>query len=431
MTAKTEKKNIFGNLAGWLQNTLVPLGEKLQSNNVIGAISETMQATMPLIIIGSFAVMFLCIDIGPYQKFLTSIPGATNVLGIINGMTSGAYSLWVVMLLSYFYGNKIGLKQNVVTVPITTAVFFILSAEISANSVGTNNLITAMLVGVLVPKAVKFLLEKNIRIRMPAGVPRFVEEGFATLIPALIICMISGVISGVFANTSYGTFTGLVYAILQAPLLKATASFWPYVLISCFASAIMWPGLHANTIMGVITPLVMANSTANMEAYMAGKALPNIIEFEFQMIGNPGGQASLLIPCVLGLLICRSKQIKQVSKVGIIPAIFGIGEPILFGLPCMFNPLMIIPMIVTTFWNYACWYVAISTGLVGKFTGVILPWTTPPFLNSALASTTPVSAVICHAVMLIVNALIWIPFIKAYDNQLLAQEAKTGNNSDN
>lgn len=424
MSTKNEKKGFLDNLTQKISSALTPFASKLQQNKFIAALCDTMQGTMPLLIIGSFAVMLLCIDIGSYQKILASIPNATSVLGIINSTTSGAYALWTVLLLSYFYGLRIDLKQNVVTIPVSIAVFFILSNEISANSVGTQNLITSMIVGALVPAAIKYMVEHNIRIKMPNSVPKFVEEGFAVLVPAIILCTIAGVVNAIFAGTNYATFSGFIYSVLQTPLLKVTTSFWPYVLISCIASAILWPGLHANTIMGVVSPLVMANSAANLAAWQAGEEIPNIIEFEFQMIGDPGGQACLLLPCLIGLLFCKSKQIKQVSKVGFVPAIFGIGEPILFGFPCMFNALMFIPMVLTTFWNYAFEYICISTGLVGRFTGVTLPWTTPPFLKSALASTTPLQAVIMEFVMLLVNGLIWYPFVKAYDNQLVEKEAE-------
>ncbi|WP_071442305.1 PTS sugar transporter subunit IIC [Traorella massiliensis] len=426
MSTDVKKKGFLDSLTDGISKWLVPIGEKLQANNVIAAIAETMQATMPLIIIGSFAVMFLCIDIGPWQSWINSVPGLVSVLTKINTLTSGAYSLWVVLLLSYFYGNRINLKQNIVTIPVTAAVFFIVSpltdGNISANAVGTSNLITAMLVGCLVPLGVKFLIQHKVLIRMPNSVPKFVEEGFAILVPAIILCVIAGVIDVIFSGTSYVTFAGFVYAMLQAPLTNIGLSYGGYAIIMCIASAILWPGLHANTIMGVVQPLTLAASAANLAALQAGETLPNIIEYEFNMIMDPGGQASLLIPCLLGLFFCKSKQIKQVSKVGFIPAIFGIGEPILFGFPCMFNPLMIIPMVLSTFWNVTCWYVAIVTGLVGRFSGLVLPWTTPPLLNSALASTTPVAAVICHIVMLVVNALIWLPFVRAYDRQLFEKE---------
>lgn len=426
MSTDVKKKGFLDSLTDGISKWLVPIGEKLQANNVIAAIAETMQATMPLIIIGSFATMFLSIDIGPWQSWINSVPELVSVLTKINTLTSGAYSLWTVLLLSYFYGNRIDLKQNIATIPITAAIFFIVSpltdGNISANAVGTSNLITAMLVGCLVPAGVKFLVKHNVMIKMPNSVPKFVEEGFAVLVPAIILCVIAGMIDAVFSGTSYATFAGFVYAMLQVPLANIGLSYGGYVIICCLASAILWPGLHANTIMGIVSPLTLVASAENLSALQAGEALPNIIDFEFHMIMDPGGQASLLIPCLLGLFFCKSKQIKQVSKVGFIPAIFGIGEPILFGFPCMFNPLMIIPMVLSTFWNVTCWYVAIATGLVGRFSGLVLPWTTPPLLNSALASTTPVAAVICHIVMLVVNALIWLPFVRAYDRQLLEKE---------
>ena len=412
------------NLMKKLEKILTPFGEFMQKIKAFSAIADTMQIGMPIIIIGSFCVLFTNIDIGPWQSIIQSIPGFVSTCNKISSFTSGGFALFELILLTYMYAQKIGLKERVACIPVSIAVFLILSpvaedGNILMNTIGMQSLITAILIGLIVPVCVKFFIEKRIMIRMPASVPQFVSEGFALLIPGLVLCAIAGAIDAFFITTSYGSFQGFIYATLQVPLAGIGLSFGGYALIMAFTSLILWPGLHANTVIGVVQPLLLAASAENL----AGGA--NIIEFEFNMICDPGGQACLLIPCILGLFLCKSKQLKQVSKIGIIPAIFGIGEPILFGFPCMFNPLMFIPMILSTVWNVAVWYISISIGLVGQFSGVILPWTTPPLLNSFLASTTPFAAVLCHIVMLVVDILIWLPFVRVYDRQLTDAEAET------
>lgn len=406
-----------------LEKILNPFGAFMQRIKAIQAIGETMQLAMPLIIIGSFCTLFTNLDIGPWQSFVQSIPGFVNVCNKVSALTSGAFALFVLIILTYMYASRIGLKEDMASIPVSIAVFFILSplsedGNLLANTIGMQSLISSILIGLIVPVCIKFCVDKRITIRMPDSVPQFVTQGFALLVPGLILCFIAGAIDAAFATTSFGSFQGFIYTTLQTPLTGIGLSFGGYAFVMCLASLILWPGLHANTVIGVYTPILLAASAENM----AGGS--NIIEFEFNMICDPGGQACLLIPCLIGLFMCKSKQIKQVSRIGILPAIFGIGEPILFGLPCMFNPLMVIPMVVSTFWNVAVWYVAISTGLVGMFTGIILPWTTPPLLNSFLASSTPIAAVICHIVMLAGNILIWLPFVRAYDKQLVESEAE-------
>lgn len=410
-----------------LESILVPIGERLQKIKALSAIAEAMQAGMPILIIGSFCTLFTNLDIGPWQSIVQSIPGFVSTCNKISGLTSGAFALLVLVLLTYMYARRIDLKEDITVVPIAVAVFFILAplspdGSILANSIGMQSLISTILVGLAVPKIVKFLIDKGIRIRMPNSVPKFVEEGFSLLIPGIILCAAAGVIDFGFSMTTFGSFQGFIYTIIQIPLAGIGLSYLGFAFIITLASAILWPGLHANTIMGIVTPLTLVAAAENQAAIAAGMAAPHIIDFEFMMICDPGGQACLLLPCILGLMMCKSKQLKQVSKIGIVPAIFGIGEPILFGFPCMFNAVLFLPMILSTFANVTIWYFAIASGLVGSFSGLVLPWTTPPLLNSFLASTTPVQAVLCHALMLAIDFFIWMPFVKIYDRQLAAAE---------
>ncbi|MDQ0361059.1 PTS sugar transporter subunit IIC [Breznakia pachnodae] len=410
-----------------LEKLLTPVGEKLQKIKAMSAIAEAMQAGMPILIIGSFCTLFLYLDIGPWQSIVQSIPGFVDVCSKISAFTSDTFGLFILILLTYMYGRRIGLKENLTCIPFAIAVMFILApvaedGSILKNTVGMQALISAMLVGIAVPRAVQFLINKGIVIRMPSSVPKFVEEGFKLLIPGFIVCILAGIINTAFVSTEFGSFQGFIYTVIQTPLLSIGLSFGGFALIITLASAILWPGLHANTIMGVITPLTLAASAANQAAIAAGETIPHIIDFQFMMICDPGGQAALLLPCLIGLFMSKSKQIKQVSKVGIVPAIFGIGEPILFGFPCMFNVYMFLPMVLSTFVNVCIWYFAIDFGLVGYFSGVVLPWTTPPILNAFLASTTPVAAVICQIFMLVVDGLIWLPFVRLYDKKLMEQE---------
>ena len=126
--------------------------------------------------------------------------------------------------------------------------------------------------------------------------------------------------------------------------------------------------------------------------------------------------------CLIALIFCKSKQLKSVAGLGIVPAVFCIGEPILFGFPMMLNPMMLIPMILSTITTYTIYYAGIVSGMVGQFTGVVLPWTTPPILNVALSSSTPLRAIIMQLAAMAVGILIYYPFVKGYDNQLVEKE---------
>lgn len=416
----------MGGFAEKIEKALTPFGAKIQNILFMQAISEALQATLPILIVGSFATLISSLDIGPWQSIVQAVPGLVPVCQKITSFTSSGFTLLMLIALAYLYCQKINLKEYISCTALTVAVFLILSevtdGNIASSALGMRGMILALFVGVLVPKSVKFLLDKNVRIRMPDSVPKFVEEGFSILLPAAIVCIIASVLNYCFTLLGYTSFQTFFYSTIQIPLQGIGLSFGGFVFISCLGALVMWPGLHASTISAFIQPLALAASAANLEAWNAGEAIPNVIEYSFMQSGKFGGGANLLLPCIVALLFCKSRQLKSVAKLGIVPAIFCIGEPILFGFPMMLNPMMIIPMILSTITTYIVYYVGIASGLVGHFTGVVLPWTTPPVVNVALSSSTPIPAIIMQLIAMAVGMLVYYPFVKAYDNQLLKKE---------
>lgn len=166
-------------------------------------------------------------------------------------------------------------------------------------------------------------------------------------------------------------------------------------------------------------------SIQNLEAWQAGLPLPNIVTSSFyaglSLIGA-GGNA---LACTLSVLAwSKSKQHKSIGRLALVPGLFGIGEPILFGLPVMLNPMYFIPWIGVTVFNQIYAYVLIATGIVGRFTGVEVSWTVPVILNPILTNSTPIRAAIAQAVLIGIDLLLWYPFIKAADKKALAEEAE-------
>lgn len=417
----------MGTFAEKIEKALTPFGEKLQGLTFLQAISESLQATLPILIVGSFATLISSLDVGPWQSIVTAIPGLVPICQKVSTFTSGGFTLLMLIALAYIYCRRIELKESISCSALTVAVFLILSEVVDGNiasaALGMRGMILALAVGVLVPKCVKILLDKDVKIHMPDSVPKFVEEGFAILIPAVIICGVAGIVNYCFTLLGYTSFQTFFYSVIQLPIQGIGLSFGGFMFIMCLVALVMWPGLHASTMSAFIQPLALAASAVNLEAWNAGEPIPNIIEYSFMQCGKFGGGACLLLPCIIGLLFCRSKQIKSVAKLGFVPAIFCIGEPVLFGFPMMLNPMMIIPMILSTVSTYAIFYAGIASGLVGRFNGVVLPWTTPPVLNVMLSSSTPLRAVLMQVAAMAVGLAIYYPFVKAYDNQLVAGEA--------
>lgn len=422
---ETKTNNFIDKIA----DVLTPIAAKMQEMHLISALAETMQAVMPITIIGSFACLAAFLDIGGYQAFLASNPAIQMIAMSIQSLTLSCFALYVLLLLPYLYANKLGMKQSLSMIPLTVAAFLLITphelyTNIPTAWLGNTGLVSAIIMSFVVVRVTKFFLDKRICLRMPAGVPKFVEEGFAILVPAAVIWVTCAIVQYVMAGTSFGSIHMVIYTILQQPFQTIGLSLIGQTVTETAATLCMFLGLHANTVIGVVEPLRYAAAAENLAAWQAGLELPNITCYGFTNLSLIGAGGSCLSATLALLIFSKSKRYQSLARIAVLPGLFGVGEPILFGLPIMLNPTAFIPFIGVVIFNQIYAYTVIAIGLVGKFTGATIHWTCPPFLNMILSSSTPVQACIALAIELVINLLIWYPFIKMMDKEALAEEAK-------
>ena len=183
-------------------------------------------------------------------------------------------------------------------------------------------------------------------------------------------------------------------------------------------------GVNGGSVVGaVFNPILQTLSAENLAAFQAGGALPNIISQQFQdLFATFGGAGSTLSLLIAMLLFCRSKRVRELGKLALIPGIFGINEPIIFGLPILLNPLMLIPFMLVPTINIVISYFCMSLGLVPLCSGVAIPWTMPVILSGFLA--TGWQGAVLQLVLVILGVFLYMPFIKMMDKQYLADESK-------
>lgn len=425
-SAKTAK---LSGVIDKISDVLTPVAAKMQEFHLITALTECMQANMPVTIVGSFACLIAFLDIGGWQSFVGAHPMISTVCMTIQSLTLSIFGLYVLLLLPYLYASKLNMSQAAAMIPMTVAAYLLLTPHdlytaIHSEWLGHKGLISVILVTFVVVRITKFFLDKRICIRMPAGVPKFVEDGFAILVPGAIIFVGFAVTEYLMAGTEFGTIHNVIYTILQKPFQLVGLSMIGQTITESCASLCMFLGLHAMTIVGIVEPIRMAAAVENLAAWQAGQALPNIVASGFTSLSLIGAGGSCLSVTLAFLLFARSKRYKGISRIALVPGIFGVGEPILFGLPIMLNPIAFIPFMLVTIFNQIYSYLVIAVGLVGRFTGVILSWTVPPFLNVILSNSTPVRACIALAIELVINLAIWYPFVKIMDRQAQKEEAE-------
>ena len=266
----------------------------------------------------------------------------------------------------------------------------------------------------------RFLMEKNVRIKLPDGVPPAIASSFDAILPLFICVIVFYSLSLIVQHLSGQLFPAMIMSIL-APAVSGLDSLFGICMITIIAQVFWCFGLHGASITQPIRlPFMQMYLMANITAFSGGEAIPHFFTQPFwSYIICLGGGGSTLGLCIL-LLFAKSNELKTLGKLAIGPAFFNINEPIIFGLPMVLNPLMMLPFIFVPVVNSIITYGAMYFGIVGK--GIIeTPWTTPAPLGAAL-SCMDIKAGILVIGLIVLDMVLYYPFLKLMDKQKLAEE---------
>jgi len=262
---------------------------------------------------------------------------------------------------------------------------------------------------------------------MPAGVPQGVSNQFSALIPGLVIITATMFVYMFFRYALNTTLIDFIFKVLQTPLQGFTDSLVGLIITTALVPFFWWFGVHGATIVnGVMSGLTAANRLDNQAIIDAGKELTlanggHIVTDQFgASFVTVTGSGLTIGLVILMLTIAKSEQNKALGKLAVGPGIFNINEPILFGFPMVMNPLMFIPFIAAPTISAVVAYLAMRVGLVPLFTGVTVPWTTPPIISGFILGgwRTALMQIICIAI----SVVVYFPFFKKVDSMNLKSE---------
>lgn len=392
---------------------------------------------MPFTIIGAIALLIAYFPYQGYIDAVTAILGVKdatvwqNAITSINnaGMNLGAIfaTVFIAYNLSKEYKEIIDPIYGTV---LTLGIYFLMipwqtvdgNLVISTSYFGTGSLIVGILLALVIPELYRYLMVVDVlKIKLPPQVPPMVANSFSSLIPMAIISIIFLALKLIIGMTPYGDIHAMINTVIGGPLTVLTGSVWGY-LIALFLTNLLWIlGIHGSSIIlgGVLGPFLIMLSDQNRLAAQAGNALPNIITNEFNtFIGGVG-----LYICIACLIVCKNKQTKPLCKMALVPAIFGIHEPLVFGLPIMYNVYFAIPYVVLPIIGTILTYIVQTLGWVAKLNGTGVPWTAPAGIYGFLATGGHISGFVWQVILAVIYTLICIPFAKAFDRSKLKEEA--------
>lgn len=410
-----------------MNEKLVPIAMKISSNRYLTAIKEGFFGVMPIIIVGSIFLLLTSIPINGYEEFMAGILGENwnDIFMFPYRISYGLMSLYVVVGIAKSLANhyKIGSRESIIVAFVS---YFMLTPLIvdadnakglPIDNFGASGLFLAIISSCLAVEIYRFILNRGWTIKLPDAVPQNVAKPFESLIPATIIFIIFNIIRLIFVNTDFGSAQNFIFTILQQPL-QSLGSTLPATCIVLFIEAILWCfGLHGSSIVSaVMNPIWRSLSAENAAALELGQAATNIVNYQF--IANfvkIGGTAATLGLAIVILLTAKSSQYKALGKLSIVPALFNINEPIVFGLPIVLNPIMAIPFIIANIAVAIVTYATTFFGLVPVSIGVEVPWTTPPIISGFLLCGW--QGAVLQIVLILVSMAIYYPFFKMQDKQ--------------
>lgn len=421
---------------------VMPLFVRFSSFKVVKALKNGFVGIVPFTLIGSIILLIMYFPLDGYDAFMAGIFGVnwSEPLGKLSSATYDILAILAAFSIAYEYCKEEdldGVSPGLFAISglfIMTASFVTTESGEVINSVvplawfGGKGLIAALIAALISASIYTWFIKRDIRIKLPESVPPAVANSFSALIPGAAILTTFGILHILIGKLTDVTVTEAIYYWLQIPLQNLTDTLPGIIVVSILVSLFWWCGIHGDAIIisGILAPILNSNMLANKEVIDAGGTLvigenAKIITDQFTLFMKMGGAGATLGLIIIMVLFSKSKQMKQLAKLGLGPAFFNINEPIIFGTPIMFNPIMFVPFILVPTINVIVGYLAIYTGIISPFTGVTVPWTLPPILSGLILGGWKLA--LLQAGLILLSALIYLPFFKVHDKMLAENEA--------
>ena len=424
----------------WLEKNIMPKANKLATERHLKAIRDTFMTILPPIFFGGIIAV---INSAPVTETTTNgfllawakfAANNSAILSWLNTVTLGFLSLYVCVGVTYYLAKSYKM-ETFLPIIISVAGYCMLTIDPQEVSFGNvlgqltyfdgKGILVALFVSIMTVELYRTLYDHKVGwIKMPDSVPPALMVSFGSLVPCLIVLGIDSLIF-ILCKTFAGTCFAAVVINFLSPAVEATDNIGFAILVAFLLNFGWFFGIHDTVWSGFLSPIEYGTLSVNAAAQAAGQALPHVFTVSFWCyFGIIGGLGNCL---ALGLLCLRSKnkEVKTIGKLGIVPAFFGISEPITFGLPIMLNPLMFVPSIITSIVNVVISYLLMSANIIGR-TYAMLSYNMPSIFG-AFFSTGDWKASVLIVVLILLDMLIYYPFLKAHERTLEQQTAEGSN----
>ncbi|HEI8866328.1 TPA: PTS sugar transporter subunit IIC [Serratia odorifera] len=425
--------SLYSTFMSVIENKITPLAGAVGQQKYVTSIRDGFILALPFMIVGSFMLVFIFPPFSPdttwgfARSWLRFSLTHRDSLMLPFNFSMGIMTIFIAVGVAASLSRHHGLDP--LTSGMLSLMGFLLVAaplkdgQISVAYFSGQGIFTALLVAIYTTELYALLKRHNITIRLPPEVPTGVARSFEILVPVLSVVLTLHPLN-LFIEAQLGMIIPEAIMSLVKPLVAASDTL-PAILLSVLVCQILWfAGIHGALIVtGIMNPFWMANLSVNQAAMAAGTAIPHIYVQGFWdhylLIGGVGST----LPLAILLLRSKAVHLRTIGRMGVVPGLFNINEPILFGAPIIMNPLFFIPFVLVPLVNATLAYFALDFGLVARVVSMT-PWTTPAPIGASWAANWALSPVIVCLICMASAAVMYYPFLKAYEKQLLDQEGE-------
>ena len=416
-------------LVKWITK-MQPFFNKISNNPYLRAIRDGFISLIPVIL---FSSIFLLIAFVPnaFGYFLPD--NIVTVLMKAYSLSMGILAILMSSTIARSLTDNFNLKMpktrqiNTVSVMIAAIISFLLlstdlkDGAISLDYLGTKGLLTSFIIGFTIPNIYKFCVGRNITIKLPKEVPGNISQTFADIIPislSVLFFWVFDILVRKFIGVGFSEFI----LELFRPLFSAADGYIGLAVIFGAMAFFWFVGIHGPSIVEpAVAAIYLTNVEVNFQMFSKGEHATKVLSQGSQyFVATLGGTGATLVIIFMMAFIAKSKQLKAVGKASLIPGLFGVNEPILFGAPLVLNPVFFIPFILTPVINVWLLKFFITLGMNGFVYN--LPWTTPGPLGLIIGTGFSPLVFLLVPLLLAVDFVIYYPFLKTYDLQLIKQE---------
>ena len=399
----------------WMSTSFAPKMNKVARNPWVASIQEAIITSMPVIFIGSIITL-----VNIVAKFV-EIPD----LGAIGTFSIGMLSVYLSFLVPYTIMEKKKFNKTKKEAGIAGIAFFLILAgpvfddagniSFQLESLGMGGMIAALVAGIIVG-LVMSVFAKHSFFSEDSALPDFITVWFDTLIPMLLIL----VLGWLLVFQLHINIFDLLYTLFS-PILSIGDSFVGFVLLYFIGYTFLYSfGISTWVIYPIESAIVYTTLNANIAAVEAGNIATGINAYGVGTYITIGGGGMTLALGLMMLLLAKSKKLKLMGKVTFVPSMFNINEPLVFGAPMAFNPILMIPMWIAGLVVPALTWIGLNFNIIPKISMLWTFWYLPkPIAGFFLGG---ISGVLFVLAMFAISWLIYYPFFKVYDRQCVAEE---------